>query len=251
MRIGGIIDLSTKDIPGKVCMVIFTVGCNFKCRFCHNKHLLVKGAGREYDIQELIKIIKNNNLVNSVSITGGEPTLQSEIVSLCKKIKNLGKYVSIDTNGSQPGIIETLIPYINRVALDLKEPLNKTDYKRIINFKIDPKVIEETFEIINKMKKINFEIRTTYVEKLLNPQDIHQIIEFLRENNFTGTFVLQQYQFSEGVGDEFKDDFYKPEHKTLLEIMEPYLEQELPFKTYIRDDVESYTEIHEIFSKIL
>lgn len=251
MRIGGIIDLSTKDIPGKVCMVIFTVGCNFNCRFCHNKHLLVKGAGQEYRVKDLIKIIKNNYLVSSVSITGGEPTLQPEIVALCKEIKKLGKYVSIDTNGSHPEIIETLIPYINRLALDLKGSLNITNYERITSSEFNLGAIKETFELINGNKQIDFEIRTTFVEELLNPRDIHKIIEFLRKNYFTGIFVLQQYQFSEGVGEDFKDEFHKPEHKTLLDIVEPYLDQELSFQIYIRDEVESYTEIHEIFSKIL
>lgn len=45
MRIGGIIDISTMDIPNKSSMVIFTVGCNLNCEFCHNKHLLPLGAG--------------------------------------------------------------------------------------------------------------------------------------------------------------------------------------------------------------
>lgn len=251
MRIGGIIDISTKDIPGSVCMVIFTVGCNFKCNFCHNKHLLVKGAGREYNIQDIIDLIKNNYLVQSISITGGEPTLQSDLLHLCQEIKALEKYVSIDTNGSNPEIIEKLLPYIDRIALDLKAPLVKERYERIISSNVNPKNIENTFKLINNDKNIEFEIRTTYVENLLTPEDIHKIIEYLKQNNFTGTFVLQQYQFSEGVGEKFKDDFQKPEHKILLDIVEPYLEEELPFKIYIRDEIEAYTEIHEIFSKIL
>jgi pyruvate formate lyase activating enzyme len=76
MKIGGILDISTKDIPHKSTMVIFTVGCNFKCEFCHNKYLLQSNVGREYSIDELIEKISTNLLVSGVSITGGEPTLQ-------------------------------------------------------------------------------------------------------------------------------------------------------------------------------
>ncbi|MFX0073589.1 MAG: 4Fe-4S cluster-binding domain-containing protein, partial [Candidatus Hermodarchaeota archaeon] len=47
MRIGGIVDISTKDIPGKVAMVFFTSGCNFSCEFCHNKNLLRKDIGKK------------------------------------------------------------------------------------------------------------------------------------------------------------------------------------------------------------
>ena len=64
MRIGGIIDISTKDIPYRSSMVIFTVGCNFKCEFCHNKYLLQPNVGREYEIKELIDIISTNLLVS-------------------------------------------------------------------------------------------------------------------------------------------------------------------------------------------
>ncbi len=100
MLVGGIIDISIKDIPHRVSMVIFTAGCNFKCDFCHNKNLLYSGAGKDYSIDHLIELVKNNILLNSVSITGGEPTLQADLVEFCKKLSNNGKYMSLDTNGS-------------------------------------------------------------------------------------------------------------------------------------------------------
>jgi pyruvate formate lyase activating enzyme len=251
MKIGGIIDISTKDIPGSVCMVLFTVGCNFNCGFCHNKHLLVKGAGKKYSVQELTQLAKSNYLVNSVSITGGEPTLQPDIAELCKALKELGKYVSIDTNGSHPEIIEMLIPYLNRVALDLKGSLTKENYKKITGTEIDPALIKKTLDLVNNNEEINLEIRTTFVEKLLRSEDIHSIIQYLRNINFKGTFVLQQYQYSEGVGEKFQNQFKKPQHNTLLKIIKPYLDKDLSFNIYIRDDIEAYAEIHEIFEKII
>ncbi|MFW9882090.1 MAG: 4Fe-4S cluster-binding domain-containing protein, partial [Candidatus Thorarchaeota archaeon] len=60
MRIGGIIDISTLDIPNHSSMVIFTVGCNFKCEYCHNKYLLQPNVGRDYEITELIDRISTN-----------------------------------------------------------------------------------------------------------------------------------------------------------------------------------------------
>ncbi|NVM35836.1 MAG: 4Fe-4S cluster-binding domain-containing protein, partial [Candidatus Lokiarchaeota archaeon] len=90
MRIGGIIDISTKDIPHQSSMVIFTVGCNFKCEFCHNKYLLQPNVGREYEIKELIDIISTNLLVSGVSISGGEPTLQKDLPELCKQVQKIG-----------------------------------------------------------------------------------------------------------------------------------------------------------------
>ena len=80
MRVGGIVDISTKDIPNKSTMVIFTVGCNLSCEFCHNKYLLHEGVGRDIDVPKLMEQIKSNMLVSSVSISGGEPTLQDDLL---------------------------------------------------------------------------------------------------------------------------------------------------------------------------
>lgn len=249
MKIGGIIDISTKDIPHKASMVIFTVGCNFKCEFCHNKYLLYPNAGKEIEVNELLEKISENVLINSVSITGGEPTLQEDLVELCEKIAQTGKYLSVDTNGSNPSVIENILPYINRVALDLKSSLTREQLLRITRTKIDPNIIIETFNLINDKDKIDFEVRTTYVEKILKPKDIAQIIGFLREYRFRGNFVLQQYQYSEGVGEDFKDAFQKPEHDTLLNILKPYNKIEFPFKIYLRDDFVGFCNLNELFDQ--
>ena len=137
MRIGGIIDISTKDIPHRSSMVIFTVGCNFKCEFCHNKYLLQPNVGREYTISELIGKIKINLLVSGVSITGGEPTLQDDLPELCREIHKINRFLNVDTNGSNPDVIEKIAPFISRVALDLKSPLKPEKMEKITGVKIN------------------------------------------------------------------------------------------------------------------
>ena len=247
MKIGGIIDISTKDIPNKAATVIFTGGCNFKCNFCHNKSILQSNVGNYYTIDELVTRIKNNVLVNSVSISGGEPTLQEDLIDFCKELSKTGKFISLDTNGSNPEVIKELIPYINRIALDIKTALICKKIERIIGLKIDPEIIIKTYNIINQCKEIEFEIRTTYVENLFTPKDIHEIILFLRDRNFSGNYVLQQYQYSNGVGEEFKDKFRKPNHFHLLNILKPFKDVILPFKLYLRDDLFGYSNVIDCF----
>jgi len=247
MRVGGIIDISTKDIPNKSTMVIFTVGCNLSCEFCHNKYLLHEGVGRDIDISKLMEQIKSNMLVSSVSISGGEPTLQKDLLELCKEIKDVGKYISIDTNGTNPKSITELLPYINRVALDMKGPLNNKRLTKITGNQVNFKSIIETLRAVNNRKDIDFEIRTTYVGNLMKSNDIDKIILFLRKNQFRGIFVLQQYQYSEGVGEEHKLKFQKPEHFTLLNILKPYRNMDLPFEIYLRDDVVGYSKIDKLY----
>jgi len=248
MKLGGILDISTKDIPHKSAMVLFTVGCNFKCQFCHNKYLLQSNVGREYSVKELSDQITTNLLVSGVSITGGEPTLQKDLPELCREIKKVSKFLSIDTNGSNPAVIKNIFPYLNRVALDLKGPLEPKILEKITDVKVDINKIIETFEFLKDRKEIEFEIRTTYVESLLSSVDIENIIYTLKELKFSGNFVLQQYQFSEGVGEEFKKIFSKPEHDLLVKILKPYqdIELGLPFKIFLRDEIVGYCAINEM-----
>ena len=246
MRVGGIIDISTKDIPQRTAMVIFTVGCNLGCGFCHNKHLLNKDVGRDIDISQLIENVRSNLLVSGVSISGGEPTLQKDLFNLCKEIKKLGKYISIDTNGTNPNVLTKIFPYINRIALDLKGPLKVQRLKQITGSSIDPLVIKNTINLINKQEDINFEIRTTYVGNLMKPKDIHKIISFLKKVHFRGEFVLQQYQYSEHIGKKYKEIYYIPEHNSLLKILNPYKNSKIAFKIFIRDNVVGYSSINEL-----
>jgi len=247
MRVGGIVDISTKDIPNKSAMVIFTVGCNLSCGFCHNKYLLHEGVGRDMGVPELLEQIKSNMLVSGVSISGGEPTLQKDLLELCIEIKKVGKYISIDTNGTNPKSILELLPYINRVALDMKGPLNNKRLLKITGNQVNFNLIIETFRIANNREDIDFEIRTTYVENLMKPSDIDKIILFLKKNQFRGNFVLQQYQYSEGVGEDHRQKFQKPEHITLLNILKPYRNMELPFQIYLRDDIAGYSMIDKLY----
>ena len=101
--------------------------------------------------------------------------------------------------------------------------------------------------MLKNIKTIDFEIRTTYAEKLLKPRDIHEIISFLKKNDFKGNYVLQQYQYSEGVGKEFKNKIHKPSHLSLLNILSPYKDLNLPFEIYIRDEVVGYCKVSELF----
>lgn len=246
MKIGGIIDISTVDIPHRSCMVIFTVGCNFKCDFCHNKYLLQPKVGREYKITDIVDKIKTNELVSGVSITGGEPTLQNDLLEVCSAIHEIGKYLSIDTNGSNPEVIKNIVPYINRIALDLKGPLIPEILEKITGICVDLGEIIETIRFLNNQKNLDFEIRTTYVESLLNAKHIDEIIQYLRSIKFNGNFVLQQYQFSEGVGEIFKEIFSKPEHDLLVSLVEPYRKLDLPFKIYLRDEIVGYCNINDL-----
>ncbi|MFX0073581.1 MAG: hypothetical protein ACFFAO_21090, partial [Candidatus Hermodarchaeota archaeon] len=155
----------------------------------------------------------------------------------------------IDTNGSNPEVMKNLMPFIDRVALDMKSPLTSKRLEKIIQGNTDPKKIIETFNIINNAKEIDFEIRTTFVKNMLKMEDIGQIMKFLIKNNFRGNFVLQQYQYSEGVGKEYENKFVKPEHEELVLSLKPYQLLDLPFNLFLRDDIVGYCKVEKIIKE--
>jgi len=109
MRLGGCQQTTFLDYPGKLATTIFTVGCNFRCPFCHNRDLVLeaKEVISEEDFFEFLK--KRKNILEGVVISGGEPTLQPGLDNFCSKIKQIGYLVKLDTNGSRPEVLEKLI----------------------------------------------------------------------------------------------------------------------------------------------
>jgi pyruvate formate lyase activating enzyme len=246
MQVGEIIDVSNVDIPNIPSMVIFTIGCNLNCQFCQNGYLHQRNLGRFMDINEILSLVKSNSVIRGVYVTGGEPTLQKDLFDLCKELRNLGKYVSLDTNGTHPEIVNNILPYSNKIILNLKSPLKKKRYSEITSTNIDPNLIFKTFSKLNNQNIVDFEIRTIYVENAMNPNDIHEIIKFLKKNKFRGQFVLQQYEYFDGIGEKYKEIYYMPEHSTLLKIVEKYKNVNLPFKIYLRDNIIGYKNINDI-----
>jgi pyruvate formate lyase activating enzyme len=127
MIIGGIQKHSLIDFPGKVSCVLFLSGCNFRCPYCHNPDLVREGSlsPREFrDIQDFLQ--RRRYLLDGVVISGGEPTLQGDLVSLCRIIGDMGYSVKLDTNGSRPGVLKVLLDedVVDYIAMDIKTDLD-------------------------------------------------------------------------------------------------------------------------------
>lgn len=127
MKIAGLQKLTLLDYPGKTAASIFTLGCNFRCPFCHNADLVVPLAPdlrpSFLSEEEFFSFLqKRKGLLDGICITGGEPTLQNDLASFCKKIKDQGFLVKLDTNGSHPDVLNNLISLdlVDYVAMDIK-----------------------------------------------------------------------------------------------------------------------------------
>ncbi|MCD6152514.1 MAG: anaerobic ribonucleoside-triphosphate reductase activating protein [Syntrophobacterales bacterium] len=204
MKIGGLQKFSLIDYPGEICAIVFTQGCNFRCPYCHNPELadpdLYEECIPEEEIFAFLK--KRKGKLDAVSITGGEPTLQPDLIDFIKKIKTMGYLIKIDTNGSHPETLKTLIEdkLIDYVAMDVKAPLEK--YQKITMSKTNPDLIKQSIKLIKK-SRVPYEFRTTIVKSQLNEKDLLSISELVKN---TRLYILQKFIPTKTVNPKFMDE---------------------------------------------
>jgi pyruvate formate lyase activating enzyme len=190
--IRGFIETSFLDWDGKVTSVIFVPGCNFRCPFCNNGLLVLKAESLPPVDPALIDgfILKRKDFIDGVVITGGEPTLQSDLPEYIKHIKSLGFLVKLDTNGTNPSMLKALLDQklLDYVALDLKAPLDER-YRTVTNSAFDPGVISQSVKLLMG-SEIEYEFRTTVCPALLKREDV---LDIARAIAGAKKFVLQQF----------------------------------------------------------
>lgn len=174
MIIGGLEKLSLIDYPEHLAAIIFTQGCNFRCHFCYNPQLVLshKEKGPALLESDLFLFLKNRlNKLEGVVITGGEPTLHADLPEFIREIKKLGYLVKLDSNGTNPKMLGSLIKakLIDYIAMDLKAPLEK--YSRTVGAEIDCDNIKKSVKIIME-SGLPYEFRTTLVPGLIDSADI-------------------------------------------------------------------------------
>ena len=180
MKIGGLQKVSLIDYPGLICATIFLQGCNFKCSYCHNPELvdtrLFQPCIKENEVLDFLNTRKGK--LDAVTITGGEPTIHDGLAPFIKQIKKMKFAVKLDTNGSQPQVIKTLLDekLLDFIAMDIKAPLEK--YKSVVKVPVNSDLIKDSIKIILKAK-IPHEFRTTIVESQLEEKDILQIAKLI------------------------------------------------------------------------
>ncbi|WP_456400015.1 anaerobic ribonucleoside-triphosphate reductase activating protein [Persephonella sp.] len=176
VNIGGLQKFTMIDYPSKISAVIFTQGCNLRCPYCHNRHLVLpEYFGRKLGEKEILEFLKSRiKMVEGVVISGGEPTIQEGIEDFIRKIKDLNFKVKLDTNGTNPLVLKKLIEekLVDYVAMDVKG--SPSAYETISGKKVNLNYIRESIEILIN-SDIEYEFRTTLIKDLLTYNDIIKI----------------------------------------------------------------------------
>lgn len=209
------------DYPNTISIVVFTGGCNFRCPYCHNGHL-VHNKGINLGEFEILQFLKSRKgIIDSVVISGGEPTLHKELPAFIKRLKDLDFKVKLDTNGTNPGMLNELIAksLIDYIAMDIKQTFLK--YNTITSASYIDEITESINLIVNSKntKLIDAEFRTTVCQPLIAKEDIINIANNL--NGFCIKYYLQNYVESDNIlGDK---NIIKPfDKKDLKEICDMF-----------------------------
>ena len=181
MQINGFQKLTLLDFPGKVACIVFTPGCNFRCPFCHNASLVTHIDGERIDEEEILSYLKKRQgLLDGVVVTGGEPTLQGDLADFLGKVKALGYAVKLDTNGTSPEKLKTLVEkgLVDYVAMDIKNTAAKYPVTAGCGSAVLGKV-EESIDFL-LTDTVDYEFRTTVTAELHTPQDIGDIAKRIK-----------------------------------------------------------------------
>ncbi|HCS22866.1 MAG TPA: anaerobic ribonucleoside-triphosphate reductase activating protein [Rhodospirillaceae bacterium] len=179
------------DFPGKTACIIWFSGCNMRCGYCHNPQI-VRGKGTR-SIESIFGFLKRRaGLLDGVVLSGGEATLYTGIVDFADEIKRMGFSVKLDTNGSRPKVIQTLLAHgsLDYVALDYKSPLQAT--RRVTGVGCSGE-IDTTLRLLMGQSKAGFEIRTTVHTGILQEADIAEIIRDLEKRGYGGKYYIQNF----------------------------------------------------------
>lgn len=193
--IGGFLPESYIEWDGKISACIFTIGCNWKCSYCH-AHTLIKNSElcKRIPIETVLAYLDTHKeWIDGVVVSGGEPTIQKGLIPFLKLIQEkIAMPVLLRTNGSNPGVIKQIFEncLIDTISLDFKTLLNNTSLSDLSGVNVKSQDVIESFDIV-KESYVSREYHTTLCPSYISKDTIIEMGKFL---NSDGIWVLQPYE---------------------------------------------------------
>ncbi len=190
MQIAGVQKTSLIDFPNKISTVLFTIGCNMKCPYCHNKQISFDFVcpPQPMLMSDIFSLIQERmGFIDGISISGGEPTIQKDLLDFCVEVKKRFELlIKVDTNGSNPEVVNELIKnkLVNYFALDIKTSFKR--YKESLG--VDGTKILKSYNII-KDSGVDYELRMTCYPDFINTEVIDELLPYL---NYRDRLFIQK-----------------------------------------------------------
>ena len=190
MRIGGFQKNSLIDFPGEMACLVFTPGCNLVCPYCHNPDLARGRVDDNFHMDQaaVMDFLKaRQGFLGGVAITGGEPTLQPDLVDFIRQVRELGYKVKLDSNGSRPEVLKELLDkeWVEYIAMDSKTRLD--NYPDLARGELDISKLRESMALIRSQAP-DYEFRTTCVRPFITREIMGDIA---RELAGAKRYILQ------------------------------------------------------------
>ena len=223
MIFGGFEKFTLIDYPGKVASMVYTIGCNFRCPYCHNPELVDESVEKTWSEKEILNFLNNRKkMLDGLVITGGEPTIHEGLPTFIKKVKKLGFAVKLDSNGTNPKMLRQLIKdrLVDYIAMDIKSPLSK--YSHVALRPVDTRAIRESIDLL-MASSVSYEFRTTLIKSLINPRDLEEIG---REIKGAKRYYLQKFIPTKILNPQFlrKTTYSDEELKVLQKKLSKYVQ---------------------------
>ncbi len=198
MPLYSLIKTSLLDYPGLVSSIVFTRGCNLRCPYCYNSELVVQqgterfhqGTCRFFDVTEIQRHLElRKDKIQGLVLTGGEPLLDSGIKDLISYAHDLGYKVKLDTNGTNPCRLESLVSREETrpdyIAMDIKTSPRKYDLLLSgsgVDINHVTQALKDSVTIIRSYDKSQREWRTVLVPSIVEAEDIVEMASLLPED---------------------------------------------------------------------
>jgi pyruvate formate lyase activating enzyme len=178
-------------------LIFFVTGrCNAKCHHCfYWENLGPKQFG--IALENIEKIAASMPSFGTLLLSGGEPTLQSDLSEFVRRARSYGYAIKLDTNGYRPDVLAALLDenLLDYVAMDIKAPPEK--YAQLSGILgIDVALIERSITLFTE-SHIPHEFRTTVVPDMLTIDDIETLAQWLASvvgDPSSLTLYLQQFR---------------------------------------------------------
>ncbi len=183
MEIIGFLSKSKNYWPNDLSSVVFVPGTNLKAindetkYFIKNSDLLLR-----QDSDEIIEFLLEDDEIDKLVITGGEPTLQRDLREFIWELSEYGFKIKLETNGTRPDILEELLGggLVDYLSVIVKQDLIKKKYQSLIRSEFDLEDIKESLMIMLSADDVIKEIIFHYTPNYTYPEDVWRLSKRIR-----------------------------------------------------------------------